>query len=127
MASTVTSSFAPAWPHGEIVEVFPDIFVVKGTIHTDLMNAKWHFSRNMTIVREGNELSLINSVRLNEKGLEQLNSLGKVKNISINGDGIVLSSLRFSSGWKGFFSGFQLPHLPEAFIIIFNVQNILWI
>jgi hypothetical protein len=79
--SSTSASFAPAWPHGEILQVFPEIFVVTGTMHTELMNANWQFSRNMTIVREGSDLTLINAVRLSEKGLEQLNSLGKVRNV----------------------------------------------
>lgn len=72
---------APALPHGEIQEVFPDVFFVTGTMQTVLMGGHWHFSRNMTIVRDGGDLTLINSVRLNEAGLAHLESLGRVKNL----------------------------------------------
>lgn len=73
--------FPAAQPAGEIKEIFPDVFFVTGTMKTELMGAHWHFSRNMTIVRHGDELTLINSVRLDEAGLAKLEALGKVKNL----------------------------------------------
>ncbi len=75
------SDFAEALPHGEIQEVFPDVFFVTGTMKTVLMGAHWHFSRNMTIVRDGTNLTLLNTVRLDDAGLARLDSLGVVKNI----------------------------------------------
>ncbi len=38
-------------------------------------------SRNMVVVKNANELTLINTVRLNEAGLVALNKLGKVTNV----------------------------------------------
>lgn len=38
-------------------------------------------SRNMVIVRENGELTLINTVRLDEEGLTALEHLGHVKNV----------------------------------------------
>ncbi len=73
--------FAPALPHGRLEEVFPDVFFVTGTMKTVLMGAHWHFSRNMVVVRDGQALSLINTVRLDEVGLAQLDALGEVKNV----------------------------------------------
>lgn len=75
------TDFAEAMPHGDIHEVFPDVFFVTGTMKTVLMGSHWHFSRNMTIVRDGKDLTLINTVRLNDAGLAHLESLGTVKNI----------------------------------------------
>lgn len=75
------ANFAPALPHGEISEVFPDVFFVTGTMKTVLMGAHWHFSRNMTIVRDGTDLTLLNTVRLDDAGLAHLDALGKVKNV----------------------------------------------
>ena len=75
------TDFAAAMPHGEIQEVFPDVFFVTGTMKTVLMGAHWHFSRNMTIVRDGTDLTLFNTVRLDDAGLAHLESLGTVKNI----------------------------------------------
>jgi hypothetical protein len=71
----------PALPHGEISEVFADVFFVSGAMKTVLMGANWHFSRNMTIVRDGGQLTLINSVRLDDAGLAKLDSLGRVANV----------------------------------------------
>ena len=67
-------------PHGDIKEVFNNIFMVTGTnrIHHDGVDIQ--VSRNMIIVREKNELSLINTVRLSDEGLASLNKLGKVTN-----------------------------------------------
>lgn len=71
----------PALPHGKLEEVFPNVFFVTGSMETVLMGAAWHFSRNMTVVREGNALSLINTVRLDDAGLKQLDELGRVANV----------------------------------------------
>lgn len=71
----------PALPHGEISEVFADVFFVSGAMKTVLMGANWHFSRNMTIVRDGGQLTLINCVRLDDAGLAKLDSLGRVANV----------------------------------------------
>jgi hypothetical protein len=73
--------FPPALAHGKLQEVFPDVFFVTGTMKTVLMDAHWHFSRNMTVVRDGDALTLINSVRLDDEGLESLEALGRVANV----------------------------------------------
>ena len=66
--------------HGELQEIFDNIYLVTGA-----MNIKGRlplcFSRNMTVIREGNHLTLINSVRLNEAGLANLESLGSIKHV----------------------------------------------
>ncbi len=71
----------PALPHGKLEEIFPDVFFVTGTMKTVLMGADWHFSRNMTVVRDGDALTLINTVRLSGLGLTQLEALGRIANI----------------------------------------------
>ncbi len=78
--------FHEAMPHGEIKEVFKDVFFVSGTMKNEFFGSMWQFSRNMTIVRENDELSIINSVRLNDEGLAVLDSLGKVTNVVRLGD-----------------------------------------
>lgn len=73
--------YPPAFKHGEIIEVLPDIFVVTGQSifhHGDKVIQK---SNNMTIVRSGQELTLINTLRLNENGLKALEALGKVTHV----------------------------------------------
>lgn len=39
------------------------------------------FSRNMTVIRQGNELVLVNSMRLSDDGLAELERLGKVAHV----------------------------------------------
>ena len=71
----------PAMPHGEIEELFTDVFFVTGTTKPTFLEMSWQFSRNMVIIREGGTLTLINTVRLDEAGLAKLDRLGTVKNI----------------------------------------------
>lgn len=68
-------------PHGQIKEVFNNIFMVTGSnkIHHEGIDIQT--SRNMIIVRENDELTLINTVRLDDNGLAALDVLGHVKNI----------------------------------------------
>lgn len=74
-------NFSPAWPHGEITQIFENVFMVTGTniIHHD--GERIQSSRNMVIVREDRALTLINTVRLSEDGLKALEYLGQVTNI----------------------------------------------
>jgi hypothetical protein len=72
--------------HGKIKEVLKDIFFVTGTMKNEFFGSMWQFSRNMTIVREGNNLTILNSVRLNDEGLAELDKLGKVVNVVRLGD-----------------------------------------
>ena len=71
----------PAWPHGEIKQIFDDIFFVSGTNKTMHEGVELHHSRNMVIVREEGKLSLINSVRLTDTGLITLDQLGQVDKV----------------------------------------------
>jgi hypothetical protein len=71
----------PALPHGQLEEVLPDVFFVTGMMKTVLMNADWQFDRGMAVVREGNALTLINAIRLDNAGLAQLDALGCVAHV----------------------------------------------
>ncbi len=75
------NQYPEALPHSEIAELFPDVYFVKGTRVWDFQNLRWQFSRNMTIVRENGNLSLFNTVQLDNAGLVALDKLGKVENI----------------------------------------------
>ena len=71
-------------PHGKLEEVFPDIFVVKGSVELPMFGClTMRFSRNMQILRSPStrDLVLINTVRLNPEGLKELDQLGTVKYI----------------------------------------------
>ena len=61
--------------------MFPDVYFVTGTMRGDFGGSIWQFSRNMTVVRDGDDLSLVNSVRLDEDGLAALDRLGRVRNV----------------------------------------------
>jgi hypothetical protein len=80
------SKYPEAMPHGEIEEVFKDVFFVPGTMKNEFFGSMWQFSRNMTIVRENGKLTILNSVRLNDDGLATLDKLGQVVNVVRLGD-----------------------------------------
>ncbi len=80
------SNYHHAMAHGHIKEVLPDVFFVTGTMRNEFFGSMWQFSRNMTIVRENGNLTIINSVRLNDEGLAELDRLGKVVNVVRIGD-----------------------------------------
>src|SRR5262245_30354002 len=80
MAST-TYTFPPAWPHGALTEVFPDVFVVTGSMRFPLPLVPVFASRTMTILRDGGSLALVNTVRLDDPGLAALDALGKVEHV----------------------------------------------
>ncbi len=75
------TEYSPAWAHSPIKLIFPEIFFVTGTNKTVYEGKELQASRNMIIVRDKGNLSLINTVRLTNDGLSQLDSLGIVKNI----------------------------------------------
>ena len=72
--------FPAALPHGALEEVLPDIYFVTGTIAMP-GPLPIRFSRNMTVIRQGERLILVNSVRLDEAGLAALDALGKVTDV----------------------------------------------
>ena len=71
-------SYAPATPHDPIEEVFPDVFVVRGSVR---MNPLMSITRNMAIVRHAGELTLVDPIRLNDEEERRLRELGSVKQI----------------------------------------------
>lgn len=72
--------FAPAARHGQIRELFPDIFFVTGSVSLPGL-LPVSFSRNMTIVRQDGALTIINSMRLSDEGLAALERLGSVQHV----------------------------------------------
>lgn len=71
------STLPPPEPHEEIREVLPDLFLVQGSMSF----GEARFSRNMSILRDGERLVLFNSVRLNDEGLAALDALGTVTDV----------------------------------------------
>ncbi len=80
MSHSHTAHLAPL-PHSTISEPLKDLFFVTGTREWQFMNLDWKFSRNMTVVREGRDLTLFNAVRLSENGLKDLEKLGRIANV----------------------------------------------
>jgi len=72
----------PALAHGELGELFRDIWFVRGAVKVPML-MPMKFSRSMTILRNpGNsELTVVNSMRLHEQGLAKLEKLGKVAHV----------------------------------------------
>lgn len=72
------TTHAPAYPHDDLAEIAPDVYIVRGSLR---LNPLIRISRNMTIVRDAGELTLVNPVRVNERGVAALRRLGRVRRI----------------------------------------------
>jgi len=72
------SNFAPLEPHGPLQEVWDGVFWVRGSVR---MGPGMRIPRNMIVVRDGTDLTLVNSVRLSEDGEAALEKLGTVEHI----------------------------------------------
>lgn len=79
----LSDRYPPAYPHDPIEEVFDDVFFVHGSIR---IGPGMRMNRNMLIVRQDGELTLINPVRLSAIGLAQLEALGSVRHVMRLGD-----------------------------------------
>jgi len=64
-------------PHDPIEKLFPDIYMVQGSIKMGPIR----FNRNMVIVKNNGQLTLINPVRLNPEEEIRLLELGKIKHV----------------------------------------------
>ncbi len=68
----------PAYPHDPIQQLCAGVYWVQGSIR---MGPGLRMNRNMVIVQNHGELTLINPVRLSEHGLASLDALGKVTHL----------------------------------------------
>ncbi|WP_196140507.1 hypothetical protein [Aliikangiella sp. G2MR2-5] len=69
------------FPHGELEQVFPNIWFVQGGWDMPVP-LKPRISRSMVIIRHSQDsITLVNSMRLNDEGLKQLEALGRVENV----------------------------------------------
>lgn len=75
------TEYSPAWAHGELKAIFPNIYFVMGTNKTTHEGTALQHSCNMVVVKHGDTLTLINTVRLDEQGLAALDQLGRVTNV----------------------------------------------
>lgn len=72
----------PALAHGELDELFENIWFVQGAVKMPML-MPMKISRSMTVLRNpgNNELTIVNSMRLSEQGLAKLEKLGKVAHV----------------------------------------------
>ena len=75
--------FPAAYPHQAIKQLHENVFMLPGSIR---MGPGLYMNRNMLILREDHQLTLINPVRMDEQGLASLEQMGEVKNIIRLGD-----------------------------------------
>ena len=75
--------YPPAYPHDEIENLYPDVYFLHGSIK---MGPGMRMNRNMVILKNENELTLVNPVRMTDDGLSKLDKLGNVKHILRLGD-----------------------------------------
>lgn len=73
----------PATRHDALKQLFPGVYFLQGSIQ---MKPGVRINRNMVVLAHEGELTLINSVRLNDEGLAALDQLGKVTALVRLGD-----------------------------------------
>lgn len=73
----------PAYPHDELMALYPGVYLLHGSIK---MGPGVWMNRNMVVLKNGNDLILINPVRMNSQSLARLDKLGRVKYILRLGD-----------------------------------------
>ncbi len=76
----MTRPHPAAQKHGELTEVLPGIFFVTGTMKMSGV-LPVSFGRNMTVIKRGDRLVIVNSVRLDDAGLAALDKLGRVTDV----------------------------------------------
>lgn len=74
------TDFPPPLPHGSFDEILPDVFFLTGQIRIDSEPVS-EFSRNMVVIRDGSDLTLVNTIRLDVAGLSALEQIGSVKHV----------------------------------------------
>ena len=70
--------YATAAPHDPIEEIFPDVFLVRGSMR---MVPLMQISRNMVVTRNAGRLTLVNPIRLSKHGEKSLEALGTVRHV----------------------------------------------
>lgn len=78
MTTSDKKAFLPAQAHGDLQALGNEVWWVPGT-----MRLNWYMgiSRNMVVVRSGDELTLLNPIRLDERGEASLEALGRVRHL----------------------------------------------
>lgn len=66
------------YPHGKVEQISEDVFMVRGSIN---MNRFVRITRNMAIIREGGELTIVNPLRVNKAVEDEILSLGSIAHV----------------------------------------------
>lgn len=74
----MSHNFPGVEPHGPLVPIFNDVWYVTGSV---AFKPLVRLPRNMVVVRHQGELTLINAVRLDNKGKAELDALGKIAHV----------------------------------------------
>lgn len=74
----MTQAFPKVEPHTHLEPIIDDIWYLTGSV---AFKPLVRLSRNMIVIKNNDELTLINSVRLNKEGEKALDALGKVTHI----------------------------------------------
>lgn len=75
--------YPPAYPHDTLTTLFSNVYLLHGSIK---MGPGMRMNRNMVVLKNNDELTLINPVRMDEEELACLDQLGQVKRIMRLGD-----------------------------------------
>lgn len=76
-------NYPPALPHEPIRALFENVYWVHGSIR---IGPGMCMNRNMVIIREGRDLTLVNPVRISDEELARLDALGAVRHVMRLGD-----------------------------------------
>ncbi len=78
MAEPQGGRYAPPLPQEALAEIAPDLYWLPGTIG---LAPLMRISRNMLVLRHGDELTLVNAVRPDARNQAMLESLGQVRHV----------------------------------------------
>lgn len=82
----MNATFPAVMPHHGLVPIFDDAWYVQGSVN---LNPMVRLQRNMVVLRHGDELTLVNAIRLDAEGEAALDALGKVSHVvKIGGHGM---------------------------------------
>jgi len=74
-------NFPKPYPLDGVEEVFANIFEFRTTNEEKQFGLTFRFPRNMHVIKEGDDLTIVNSARLDDDELKELEKLGSVKNL----------------------------------------------
>lgn len=77
------NKYPNAMPQDTLIEIFPHVYLLRGSLKVAPL---LQINRNMLVIEQQGELTLINAVRMNENNLKHLEQIGTVKHVIRLGD-----------------------------------------